>query len=57
MNEIAVLGMTGLLNDPVIRKMVAANLLTDDKKNNDLLGVALMAKQPELTTSVYKRSI
>lgn len=57
MNEITFLGMTGLLQDPVIRKMVAANLLTDDKKQNDLLGVALMAKQPEFTTSVFKRSI
>lgn len=56
MNEL-LLGMTGLLNDPVIRKMVAANLLTDDTKKNDLVGVALMTKQPDYLNTVFQRSI
>lgn len=57
MNDIVLLGMTGLLSDPVIRKMVAAEILTNNDKKDDLLGVALMAKQPDYVNTVFKRSI
>lgn len=56
-DNMILLGMTGLLKDPVIRKMVAAQLLTNKTKNDDLAGIALMAKQPEYTNNVFNRSI
>lgn len=56
-SNMLLLGMTGLLKDPVIRKMVAAQLLTNKTKKDDLAGIALMAKQPEYTNNVFNRSI
>lgn len=41
-NDTLGLAMMGLMNDDIMRKIVATQILTDNNKNNDLLGVALL---------------
>lgn len=43
------LAMLGMMDDPIMRKIVGTKILTDNNENNDLLGVALM--QPGLTVN------
>ena len=50
------LSMLGMMNDPVIRKMVGAEILTNNTKKDDVIGVALMAK-PDYNNTVFNRSI
>lgn len=43
------LAMLGMMDDPIMRKIVGTKILTDNNENNDLLGVALL--QPGLTVN------
>lgn len=48
-NDTLGLAMLGMMDDPIMRKIVGTQILTDDNDNNDLLGVALL--QPGLTVN------
>lgn len=50
------LSMLGMMNDPVIRKMIGAEILTNDTKKDDVIGLALMAKN-DYNNTVFNRSI
>ena len=50
------LSMLGMMNDPVIRKMVGAEILTNNTKKDDVIGVALMTKT-DYNNTVFNRSI
>lgn len=50
------LSMLGMMNDPVIRKMVGAEILTNNIKKDDVIGLALMAKS-DYNNTVFNRSI
>lgn len=49
------LSMLGMMDDPVIKDMLGAQLVTDTNPDNDLLGMALMMKEPN--TGIFNHSI
>ena len=56
--ELIGLSMMGMIKEPIISKMVGAELLTDKDKNNDLIGLGLMMNnQPMKKFSVYNGSV
>lgn len=38
------LSMMGLIDDPIIKDMVGAQLVTDTNPDNDMIGLALLSK-------------
>lgn len=56
--ELIGMSMMGMIKEPIISKMVGAELLTDKDKNNDLIGLGLMMNnQPMKKFSVYNGSV
>lgn len=49
------LSMLGMMDDPVIKDMLGAQLVTDTNPDNDLLGMALMMKEPNI--GIFNHSI
>lgn len=50
------LSMMGLIQDPVIKDMVGAQLVMDTNPDNDMIGLALLS-QPNYSNSVLNNGV
>lgn len=50
------LSMMGLIQDPVIKDMVGAQLVMDTNPDNDMIGLALLS-QPSYSNSVLNNGV